>query len=313
MRENVRPMRAIDLDLKPLHYFVTIASLGSLSKAAAVLSVGQPALSRDIKRLEERHGVPLLYRNGRGVTPTPAGEILLSHAQALLRDLGNMNDELTAQRKTLTGRVAIAVPPMFGHALNFGLIREFHTRHPEVSLSLMEGFTADVVIWLANGNVDFGIVYNPPTIATLISEHLSDDNLCLVGRPDRDFRHSGGSDIAFRDLAHIPMILPPAPHRLRSLIDDAAREAGVRLRLEIEVTGTATMLDLVRGRVGFTILPSILVRQVAAIGQVDVWPIVDPRITPRLFMVTSMRRPMTPALQSVLAAVRQQFSGRQGR
>jgi LysR family nitrogen assimilation transcriptional regulator len=305
-------MRAIDLDLKPLHYFVTIASLGSLSKAAAVLSVGQPALSRDIKRLEERHGVPLLYRNGRGVRPTPAGEILLSHAQALLRDLGNMNDELTAQRKTLTGRVAMAVPPMFGHALNFGLMREFHTRHPEVSLSLMEGFTADILIWLANGNVDFGIVYNPPSIATLISEHLSDDYLCLVGRADGDFRHSG-SDIAFRDLAQIPMILPPAPHRLRTLIDDAAREAGVTLRLEIEVTGTATMLDLVRGRAGFTILPSILVREVAAIGQVGVWPIVDPRITPRLFMVTSMQRPMTAAVQSVLAAVRQQFSGREAR
>jgi DNA-binding transcriptional LysR family regulator len=73
------------------------------------------------------------------------------------------------------------------------------------------------------------------------------------------------------------------------------------------------MLDLVRGRAGFTILPSILVREVAAIGQVDVWPIVDPRITPRLFMVTSMQRPMTPALQSVLAAVRQQFSVREAR
>ena len=69
------------LDLRPLHLFVQVAEAGSFSKAAATLAVGQPALSREIKELEQRYDVQLLHRNGRGVSLTGAGEQLLAHAK----------------------------------------------------------------------------------------------------------------------------------------------------------------------------------------------------------------------------------------
>jgi LysR family transcriptional regulator, nitrogen assimilation regulatory protein len=302
-------MRAVDLDLRPLYHFVRIVERGSLSRAAASLSVGQPVLSRDIRRLEERHGVRLLHRNGRGVTPTAAGQTLFTEAQALLAGLGRIEDELAAGRTTLAGSVCIAVPPLFGRALTYRLVGELRARHPQVALRLTEGFTADVLDWLANGSVDVAILYNPPNIATLHGEHLVDDRLCLVaatGTLDR----ASGCEVPFRTLGELPMILPPLPHRLRILIDGAARQADVALRLVVEVTGTATMLDLVRGGLGCTILPETLVRDDGSAGRLGVWPLVEPRITPRLCMVTSMQRPTTPALLSVLALVRQHVPAR---
>ena len=99
------------------------------------------------------------------------------------------------------------------------------------------------------------------------------------------------------------MILPPAPHRLRSLIDTAAHQAGISLKVELEVMGTSTMLELVRKRVGYTVLPSVLLRDEVAEGRLASWPIDEPLIATHLFAATSMQRPQTLATKAVLRAI----------
>src|SRR5882724_5158018 len=171
------------LDLRPLHLFVQVAEAGSFSKAAATLSIGQPALSREIKELEQRYDVQLLHRNGRGVSLTDAGEQLLAHAKGLLRGLQQVENELLTVRGTPSGNVSIGVPPLFGNALNFDLIKTVREKYPKISLLFMEGFTTDFLEWLAKGSVDLAVMYNPPSISTLLVEHLRADRLCLVGMP----------------------------------------------------------------------------------------------------------------------------------
>jgi LysR family nitrogen assimilation transcriptional regulator len=295
------------LDLRPFYLFVQVAEAGSFSKAAASLSIGQPALSREIKELEQRYDVQLLHRNGRGVSLTDAGEQLMAHAKGLLRGLRQVEHELSAVRGTPSGNVAIGVPPLFGHVLNFDLIRDIKAKHPKVSLQFMEGFTTDFLEWLARGSVDLAVMYNPPSISTLLTEHLLDDMLCLVGMPGGLSRQSGRK-IPFKELAVLPLVMAPKPHRLRVVADNAAKEAGIALKIDVEATGTATILDLVRGRIGYTILPSSLVREDAGSGRLHVWPLADPEITTRLFLATSMQRPLTAATKSVIDAIRKRFS-----
>jgi LysR family transcriptional regulator, nitrogen assimilation regulatory protein len=297
------------LNLRPLYLFVQVAEAGSFSKAAAALSMGQPVLSREIKELEQRYDVQLLHRNGRGVSLTDAGEQLMAHAKGLLRGLLQAEHELSAVRGTPAGNVAIGVPPLFGHVLNFDLIRTIHNQHPKISLLFVEGFTTDFLEWLAKGSIDLAVIYNPPSLSTLLAEHLLDDRLCLVGMPG-SLEYRPGSEIPFSALATLPLVMAPKPHRLRAAADSAAKEANITLKIDVEATGTATILDLVRGRIGYTILPNSLVREDAMEGRLHAWPLADPKITPQLFLVTSMQRPLTAATRSVIDTIRKRFSAR---
>jgi LysR family nitrogen assimilation transcriptional regulator len=294
------------LDLRPLYLFVQVAEAGSFSKAAAALSIGQPALSREIKELEQRFDVQLLHRNGRGVSLTDAGEQLMAHAKGLLRSLQQAEHELSAARGTPSGGVAVRVPPMFGHVLNFDLIRKIQAAYPKVSLLFVEGFTTDFLEWLAKGSVDLAVMYNPPSISTLLAEHLLDDRLCLVGMPG-SLDVEPGHELPFKTLAGLPLVMAPKPHRLRAAADSAAREVNITLKIDVEATGTATILDLVRGRIGYTILPNSLIREDAMSGRLHAWPLTEPKITPQLFLVTSMQRPLTVATRVVIDAIRKRF------
>ena len=103
-------------------------------------------------------------------------------------------------------------------------------------------------------------------------------------------------------------MLPPAPHRLRSLIQDAAHQAKTELKVEVEVTGTNTILELVRKKIGYTVLPSALLYDEIKEGRLQSWPIVEPTILTKLFIATSMQRPQTMATKAVLKVIGELFS-----
>ncbi len=295
-------LNASSLDLRPLYYFVQVAAAGSFSRASASLSISQPVLSRFTRRLEDELKVQLLYRNGRGVGLTEAGTRLLEHAQLILRSISQAHLEVTALRGVPLGAVSIAMPPLLGGILSADLVRRLRAEYPLISISLREGFAAETLDWLGSGMVDIGVLFNPPHIATLITERVLDDRIHLVGTPG-SLDLMPGTDFAAKRLGDLPMILPPVPHRLRSLIQDAADQAGVTLKVEIEVTGTNTVLELVRKRIGYTVLPSALLLDETAEGRLASWPISDPAIITKLFVATSMQRPQTLASKVVLKMI----------
>jgi LysR family nitrogen assimilation transcriptional regulator len=299
-------LAASSLDIRPLYYFVHVVESGSFSRAAAALAISQPVLSRFVRRLEDGLKVQLLYRNGRGVGVTEAGQRFFEHAQAVLQTLSQAEIEVAALRGTALGRVSIALPPLLGGVLSAELIRSLKAEYPLVTMTLREGFSAEALEWLSAGSVDIGILFNPPKVATLITQHIFDDRIHLVGAPG-SLEEPGGSEIPMRRLAALAMILPPAPHRLRSLIEDASHEAGITLSTEVEVSGTNTMLELVRKRIGFTILPSALLKDELAEGRIMSWPIGEPGIVSHLFTATSMQRPQTLATRAVLKTIGEVF------
>lgn len=295
------------LDLRPLYYFVHVAECGSFSRASASLSVSQPILSRAIKQLEVGTRVQLLYRNGRGVGLTEAGERLFEHGQQILRSLSQAHLEVAALRGTPIGMVSLALPPLLGSTLSAELVRRMKAEHPLVSITLREGFSAEALDWLGSGTVDVAVLFNPPHIATLLTEHVYDDSIHLVGTPG-SLEVADGGVVPMTRLAGLPLILPPKPHRLRSLIDTAAHDSGVELTVGVEVTGSGTTLELVRKRIGYTVLPSILLREEVADGRLSSWRIEKPDIATRLFVATSMQRPQTLATKALLRMVTEIFA-----
>jgi LysR family nitrogen assimilation transcriptional regulator len=298
----VPKLNASSLDLRPLYYFVQVAESRSFSRAAAVLSISQPVLSRFIKRMEDDLQVQLLHRHGRGVSLTEAGDRLFEHANLILRNLSQAQTEVIALRGSPTGLVSIALPPMLGGVVSAELVRRLRSEYPSISILFREGFAAETLEWLGSGLVDVGILFNPPHVATLISEHLLDDRIHLVGTQG-SLDLVPGSCIAMKKLAGLPLVLPPAPHRLRSLIEDAAGQVGISPRVEVEVTGTNTILELVRKKIGYTVLPSSLLHDEVAEGRLQSWAITDPAISPKLFVATSMQRPQTMATKVVIKSI----------
>ena len=307
MNMPVPKLNASSLDLRPLYYFVQVAEGRSFSRAAASLSISQPVLSRFIKRMEDDLQVQLLYRNGRGVTLTEAGDRLYEHAGVILRSLSQAQTDVIALRGAPVGTVTVALPPMLGGVASVELVRRLRSEYPLISICLREGFAAESLDWLGSGSVDVGILFNPPHIATLVSEHVLDDKIHLVGTPG-SLDLAQDSPFPAKRLGDLPLVLPPAPHRLRGLIQDAAREAGTDLKVEVEVTGTNTILELVRGKIGYTVLPSALLQDEIKEGRLQSWPITKPAIVTKLFVATSMQRPQTMATKVVLKAITDLFA-----
>ena len=149
------------MNFKQLQSFVHVAELGSFSKAALVLDIAQPALSRQVRALEIDLRETLLLRNGRGVVLTEAGQRLYEHGVNILQALAQAESDMGANRDAPVGRITIGLPPSLGRQLTLPLIDGFQRRLPLARLAIVEGLSSHIGEWISSGRVDLGLLYNP--------------------------------------------------------------------------------------------------------------------------------------------------------
>jgi LysR family nitrogen assimilation transcriptional regulator len=300
------------MELKQLAYFLSVAEAGSFSKAAVVLSVAQPILSRQIKMLETELGAELLYRNGRGIVLSEAGKILEGRARAALESVDHARIEIAALKAAPQGRVVIAMPPSIGWVLTGPLVRRCREAFPNITLHVVEGFSGHVAEWLSNGRIDVGIVYNASRRSSLNTEPLFSDDLVLLG-PAADPAGLPGTTVPAARLADIPLILPARPHGLRVLIDQVLGQLDLAPRVEFEVDAMPSTLGLVEEGVGYTVLTETAATQRIGEGRIRAWAIVDPVMTRQLMLATSTQRPMSVATRLVTRLIRDQAASAFGK
>ena len=129
------------MDIKQLSYFVRVAEMGSFTRASIVLDIAQPALSRQVRLLEVEIRQNLLIRNGRGITLTEAGKVLLEHSRGVLHQMERLREELSRVRGSLAGRVAVGLPPTLGRILAVPLTRAFNELMPDATLAIVGGLS----------------------------------------------------------------------------------------------------------------------------------------------------------------------------
>ncbi len=164
------------MDIKQLRLFSAVAECGGLSRAAVVLSIAQPALSRHIKALETELGVQLLYRNGRGIVLTEAGKLLDRYSKEILESAARARSEIATLQSSPRGSVIIAMPPSVGAVLTVPLVEQFRAKYPDISMRVMEGFSGHVLEWLLTGKIDVAVLYNAPRMSNVLSEPLLADS-----------------------------------------------------------------------------------------------------------------------------------------
>jgi len=285
------------VDLKQLNYFKHVAELGSFSKASAFLNIAQPALSRQIKRLESHLAVPLLFRNGRGVTTTKAGDMLLVQANLMLDQLNRTYEQIDGLKGDITGRAVLGIPPTVAQVLVRPLINSLRTQYPRISIQVVEAFSGHVLEWLADGRLDVAVLYNAPRTRHLSTDQLLVEELVLVS-PAADTDGSE-DEIALSSLKEIALILPSRPHGLRLLVDEVAAKHDIELNVNFEMDALSLIKDLVEDGVGSTILPYVAVHRETASKRMSVRRFKGQPFTRTLVLATSTQRPMTAATRTL--------------
>ena len=292
------------MDIKQLDYFVHVADLGSFTKAASLLSVAQSALSHQVRQLEVELEQTLLYRNGRGVTPTDAGRRLLAHARGILMQTRRARDELTEERNAMVGHVVLGLPPSVARLLTVPLFKSFRKSLPNGSFGVVEGLSASVVEWLVEGRVDIGLVYNPAPLPSIEIAPLYEEEMFLISRKIPGKRPSGKS-IPLRELPRYPLIIPSRPNANRMRIEGLLAYLGLKPKIEFEIDGVASVLDLVHEGYGHTVLPLNSLRSSALGRDFIVRQIRRPKLTIQVSTITSAQRPMTPLAKGLLSLIRE--------
>lgn len=292
------------MDLKQLEYFVRVAELGSFTRAAQALNIAQPALSRQVRLLEVELRQNLLVRNGRGATPTQAGQLLLEHGRGILHQVARAREELGRVRSGLTGRVALGLPPSVARVLTVPLTRAFRQRMPEAQLSISEGLSTAMQENLHNGRLDIAVLYNPSLAPGIEHTPLAQEELLLVqARPPGLQEDPPPPPIALQDVAALPLVIPTRPNAIRMHVESEMAAIGCRPQIALEIDGVSAILDLVADGAGHAILSRNAVMRSVRPSAFSVRQVCTPALHIQLTTAISSLRPTTLTQQATLALI----------
>ncbi len=294
------------MDLKQLAYFVRVAEMGSFTRAATALNVAQPALSRQIRLLEVEMRQNLLKRNGRGASPTEAGQLLLQHGRGILHQVERAQEELEQARNKLGGKVALGMPPSVARVLTVPLTRAFREKMPDAHLSISEGLTAAMQESLLNGRLDIALLYNAKATAGLEISHLVQEELWLVQARQSALQEDPPPlPIRLKEVAKLPLVIPSRPNAIRMHVESEMAGIGCRPNIALEIDGVTSILELVADGAGSAILSRNAVTRSINPSAFSKRAISEPQLSIELCSVVSSLRPTTLTQQATLNLIRE--------
>ncbi len=300
----MEPKSAALLDLKQLSYFVAIADCGTISRAAAQLSIAQPSLSEALGRFEKQLGTQLVIRGARSIELTEAGHALARHGRSILAGIERALEDVRQRDSDTQGTVSVALTPSLSRLLTVPIAESLHVDFPRIKLQITEGNSGHISDWVQSEQIDLGIVYEGLDLRPFNARLLLTEELFLVSAPD-NWPPSGmgpmepGQPIDLAALKNLPLMLPNRPHGLRALIDREAKAAGVQLNAMLEIDPLRPLISMVDRASGYTILPHAAVAEEVAQGRIMLVPIRNPTLWRAAYLVRKQGRPVTRSAMTV--------------
>ncbi|MBL4811501.1 MAG: LysR family transcriptional regulator [Rhodobacteraceae bacterium] len=245
------------MDIKQLRYFQAIVDEGSFSAAAHRLRIAQPALSKHVQRMELELGVTLLLRRPTGIVPTEAGALLAKRGRTILADLNRIKDDVRSIGQVPTGTVRLGLPGTISAILSVPLITKCLQLYPNIKIIIAEAMSGFVEEWLLEGRVDIALLYTKMAERNVASERMLDEQLFLIAP-----NHFPMPQIVrLSDLIAAPVILPSGSHGLRKLVNAQLKARRLAVEPVIEVDSYESIIRLVAGGHGQSVLPLNAVSQ----------------------------------------------------
>ena len=290
----------MNINFRQLRAFATIGRLGSFTKAADALHATQPALSAQIRELEEALGVRLFDRSTRSVTLTQAGADLLPVVDNVLGDLGSVVARARDVARRNTGRVTIAALPSLAATLMPLAVAQMRAQHPGITVVIKDALAERIIGLIRADEVDLALSSAPPVDPQLAFTPLLTDRMVAVlpaGHPLANAR-----SVALAGLLASPMVLMDRDSSVRRIVDGACASIGRLAEPAYEAAYMSTAIGLVRAGLGATLLPSSAA-ELRAASDLVIRDLDQPRIERELGIVKQRRRAYSPAADALVGVL----------
>ncbi|UKY48064.1 LysR family transcriptional regulator [Streptomyces inhibens] len=285
------------MDIKQLKAIVTVAEVGSVTRAAELLHLVQPAVTRQIRTLEQELDVPLFERTGQGMRPTEAGAIMVDRARRALNELERARAEVQPTPGVVTGIVTVGLLESTSDLLAEPLVTALARGHPGVELRLITAYSGHLQQWLDDGDLDLTLLYNLDSTPSLNARPLVREHLWVVAPPSAGLR--ADRPVPFAEAATHPLVMPASGHALRSLIDAAAVRAGADMNVAVQTNSMRVQKQLVLAGHGWTVLPGVGIAEDVAQGALSAAPLCEPDVWRSIILGTPRFGRTPPAVEVV--------------
>lgn len=286
------------MELRQLRYFVAIVDHGSLSRAALVLHVAQPALTQQLRQLEDELGAQLLHRSAQGVLSTDAGKVFYEHAQAILKQVGDARSAVTQSTTRPSGSVTLGLPHSISGALALPLLMAARARYPEITLQLTEELSGNLAEQLKSGRINLAVLFDDGQLSAFAATPLVDEALMFIARTGSAFGPPGAT-VSLAEALATTLILPAQQQGVRPLIESMARGAGLALSDVIEINSIAILKSALLADMGATILPLAPLLAEINGGALQARPLHSPALSRSVTLCASRNIPLTNAAAAV--------------
>lgn len=244
------------MNLRQLKYFISIVEEGSFLKAAKVLCIAQPALSQHIANVEDELGTQLLIRTPRGVTATPAGEVLYLHAKKISAQLKQAQDDVRTEANSPKGDVAVVLPPMLSIHIAPRLVRMVDENYPDIQLRAMEARSLKSLAMVESGRADLGVIAGKAISKTLNTELLYEEPLFFVEKhPEHGSPKPIDDAISFREVSKRPLAVSQKSHAVRAMLEEISEQKKMPLNIKLETESTRLIMSFAASGVANAVMP----------------------------------------------------------
>jgi len=296
VRLNKSQLPATDQLLSAL----TVARLGSFTRAAQELELSQPALSRQVQGLEKNLGIKIFERIGRAVRLTSAGEELINRAGPLMEELSRVSSNLSAANGTTAGRVRLGASESVAVNSLPGILRPYLAANRRVNLRLLCRTSERLPELVSSGDLDVAVCAVEHEPVGLSIRRLWDEDLVLVLPINHTSRSRSIASYQGEDF-----VLLPSSTVTRRVLDAALREQGIELKVVLEHDSPEVIKARVLAGLGLAILPEPTVRKETRRGGLAAWPLSDLKVTRSIVAITDPRRQPWPAELALIEALAQ--------
>lgn len=286
------------MELRQLRYFVAIVDHGSLSRAARILHIVQPALTQQIQLLEEELGVLLLHRSSQGMQATDAGKVFYEHALAILKQVTDAKSAVKQSADNPSGTVALGIPQSVSGALALPLLTAVRAAFPDIIFQLTEELTGNLNEQLRAGRLNLAILFDDGQLGQFNTCPLVEEEMMYISRTNSQYACKTKT-IKLASTLKAQLILPSIQHGVRPRIEQVVREHGMLIDNVVDITSIAILKSAILADMGATILPVSPFLDEINRGEMCATKIKDAQLFRTVTLCASKNIPMTNAVMAV--------------
>lgn len=249
------------IDLTKLKTFITVAELGSFSRASEILYVTQPAVTQQIKSLEKNIGCRLFQRNGGRIVLTEEGERIYKMVKKLLDSYEGLMEEMSRIKKEFKETIFIGVSSTLGEYRIPELLARFHSSFPSINIKLFIDSSSHIEEGVSNSTLNVGIIERVPSDSKLDYKEFAQDEIIFVVSSKSPILYT---EIEPQKLSEFTLIMRESSSSTRKVIKEALEKLGVKfdeLKIGIETNSTRTILKIIKSGYGAGFLSKSLIEK----------------------------------------------------